>query len=293
MKNTIAILSAVVLLVTALFAGTVMAAGQEDLYGEWHIKSMKQGDVEMEASVLTALGMDVLLTLGEDGTVTMNMQGQMQEGTWTFDGAGGIIQFEAEVPFVYEDGILEVGKDGDFMTFSKEAADAIDVSLAPAVEGAQIDDFNGNWNATYYVAFGAPLPLVMMGAEVSLSIEDGKALVSETVVNLEDRSEIIDSMEKEFPAALEEDGSVYIDFEGEKILDKIGMEASGVYLTLHEDGRISATTPEIREATETLKALSEGSENTSAEGAEGAGTESSGDSAGMSMDTYLILEKAE
>ena len=133
----------------------------------------------------------------------------------------------------------------------------------------------------------------MMGAEVSLSIEDGKALVSETVVNLEDRSEIIDSMEKEFPAALEEDGSVYIDFEGEKILDKIGMEASGVYLTLHEDGRISATTPEIREATETLKALSEGSENTSAEGAEGAGTESSGDSAGMSMDTYLILEKAE
>lgn len=280
MKRTIAVVTAVLMLVTLLLTGTVMAADQEELVGEWHIKNMKQGSVEMDASLLAAFGQDMVLTLNEDGTATQNMSGEIQEGTWSLDGEEGVIVFGTEAPFVLKDGDLVIGTEDVTMTFSKEEAEAYDTTLAPAVEDTELSDFDGEWNATVYVALGAPLPLSVAGAEITLVIEEGKVTVFETVMDL-NSGEVVDSMEIEFAAELEDDGTLFIDFDGENILEKIGMEASGISLTLHEDGRMSGTTPEILKAVETLRALSEAN-----------GTSASGE-AGLSVETYLLLERAE
>ena len=294
MKKIIAILLAVLMLAATALAGTAMAAEKEDFIGEWHIKSMKQGAIEMDASLLAAMGQSATLTLNEDGTATLTMNEQSQEGTWAADGSEGTVLFGAENVITLEDGLLTVGNEeaGTVMVFSKEAAEAVDLTLGEAIEDAQLSDFDGKWNAIVYVAFGTPLPLSIMGADISITIGDGKVAVFEKVTDLE-TGEITDTMEKEFSAEIQEGGKLYVDFGGDNILEKIGMEASGISLTLHEGGRLSGTTPEIEEAVNTLRILSEGTENTSAEEAEGTEDGEAGESDDYSLDTYIILEKAE
>lgn len=305
MKRIIAIVFAVIMLFTAAFAGPVFAEGEEDLTGVWNIQSMEQGGMKMEGALLSLMGMEVTLTLNEDGTTTMAMNGESKDGTWTFDGKEGILDYgEAQLPFNVEEGILSVVQEGMTMNMSRDDAGNADAELAPAVTDPELADFNGTWNAVSYVALGIPIPLETMGANITLIIEDGKIAVSGLFTGTGEGEEAEEAEEAEeetaqtldvvFDAELKEDGVLYLDFAGSDILGQIGMEASGINLTLHEDGRMSGRIPEVTEALSSLSTLTEETGDAEAEGTGDSGADSEGGSSGSeSMDMYLILEKAE
>ena len=298
MKRIIAVIISAMMLMMAAFAGTALAEG-EDVAGVWYIQSMTQDGTEMDASVLVSMGMNMVLTLNEDGTAVMDMMGEVQEGTWSIDGTAGTIAFGTEVPFTVENDTLVLAQDAYSMVFGKETAQA-DEGLAPAAENPQEDDFSGAWKAKSYVALGVPVPLNVLGAEITMNIQEGKAEVSVVKKDLENDGEVTASLDKEFTAQMQEDGTLYVDFGGENILESLGMEGRGIYLTLHEDGRISGRIPEVTEQLEALKGLSETSQNADAEAApaegesaEGEAGESDGSSGEMSYEMYLVFEKAE
>lgn len=289
MKKIIAVLSAVIILTVTAFAGLTMAE-EADLTGEWNLQSMNQGGMEMNASLLSLLGMDMVLVLNEDGTATMTMMGGEEGvGTWT---ESTITINEDEVPYRLEDGLLVMEKDDEKMVFGREGGS--NSSLAPAVTVTDPAEFDGTWTAETYVAMGIALPLQDIGVQISLTIADGKAAVSEAVLDLENEGEVSDSMEAEFDAVLQEDGTLYIDFAGQDILGQLELEAAGINLTLHEDGRLSGTlpAPAAEEAAETDAA--EGESEGESEG--DSGTDSDGGSSGEESAEpamYLILVKAE
>ena len=297
MKRFTAIICAAVMLTAYVFAGAAFAAEKEDIVGTWYIKSMVEAGIEIDASTLSAMGMSMTLTLNEDGTAVMEMTGQdAEEGTWSFEDS--VLIFEVETPFTVEDGLLTMSTDSESAIFSREAAEAVDASLAPAVADPEAEDFEGDWNATNYVALGIPMPLAMGGIKISVTIKDGKAFLHEDIIDLNNGGEVTESKDMEFETSMQDDGTLYVDFNGEDVLGQIGMEASGVNLTLHEDGRISATSPEIIETLAALAALSaelSASAEEDAEAAPAEETEDSGesDSGSYSLEMYLILEKAE
>ena len=309
MKKMIAVLIAVMMLATTAFAGVAMAAGEEDLTGTWYLHSMKQGGQEIDASVLSSMGMNMTLTLNEDGSATMEMTGQeeIQEGTWTADGNSGVLAFGNNLDFTLEDELIyvqqpaetvEEGQEAQVMVFGREAGE-VDLTLAPAVEDPQLSDFNGDWNCTTEVTFGIPLPMYLMSSELTMTIEDGKAAVSAASSDL-NSGEITDATEGEFDAELTEDGTLYIDLGDSGILELLQMTGSTIVLTLREDDTMTGEIPEMTESLKVLSEMSAESENTEAEEAETAeaaeGEGDSGDSdssGGTGMDIYLVFEKAE
>lgn len=316
MKRLIAVLTAAVMLVAAAFAGTAMAAG-EDLEGEWYLETMKQGSMEMDVSLLSSMGLNMVLTLNADGTCTRDTLGIVEEGTWKAEGEGGTLTFDSEEQFTIEDGKLVVVSGDQTNTFGRDGGETIDAELAPAVENPQMEDYEGAWKAVAYVAMGIPIPLETLGANITVTIADEKAAVSEEIKDISNDGEIVDSMEAEFPVELKEDGTLYLDFAGEDILGELGISANGISLTLHEDGRMSGTIPGLGEELGDLSALSDASENADAEEADAVPAEASGNideenteaapaedagdvadenadgSSGLSMDMYLIFEKTE
>lgn len=291
MKKLTAILIAV-MMTAAMLAGAVTAA-ETDVTGIWYALSMEQDGIEMDAATLASMGMTITLTLNEDGTASLEMYGQAQEGTWT----DSMIEFQdSPIPFEVVDGQLRIAQEGFSILFGREMPEALDTSLAPAVEHPEPGDFNGSWSAAVYIFFGMPLPVQMMGTDFSMDIQDGTVLFTETDYDLENNNEVTGTIEETFTAVLEDAGTLFVDFAGEEVLTKIGVTGSGIRLTLHEDGRISASIPELDETMEMLAALSADSESTEAEAeaADGADEEEGGSSSGEgSLSAYFILMPAE
>ena len=287
MKKIIALLAACLMIMT-MITGFTMAA-EEDVVGTWYAQSMEQDGQKVDASILASLGMDIVITLDEDGTATMKMAGQEMTGTWS---DGTIVFNDSPTQFELVDGQMKMGMNGAELILGKEPPEAMDVNLAPAVENPELSDFNGTWNAAAYVTMGMPLPLNMMGTELSLDIKDGKAAYKEKTFDLnnpEDTNEI----EKEFSAKLDDDGTLFVDFDGEEVLSLVAPGSSGIRLTLHEDGRISGEIPEVTEAMKMFAESSSGDENENAEGAEGTEGDSSSSSGESMLDVYIIFLKAE
>lgn len=321
MKKMIAVLVAVLMLTVTAFAGTALAAGEGDLAGVWYIQSMKQGGMDLDGSILSSLGLTMTLTLNEDGTATMEATGQeqVQKGTWKCDGTTGTITFGTDLTFEVDgdtiiltqpDTTVEEGAEPQVLVFGKEPPAASVPTLAPAVKNPQLSDFNGTWNVSTYVAFGIPMPLGMMGAQLSMTIQDGKAAVTAVAKDL-NTGETTSSVEKEYTAELKDDGTLFIDFGDEEVLAALQMQGTSISLTLREDGIMSGEIPALTEAMKALSEMSAESENTEAEQAESAepaadtaDASAEGDSAGDSadgssssgesaMDIYLIFEKTE
>jgi len=317
MKRFIAVMIAVLMLATAEFAGTELADGEGDITGEWYVQTMRQDGMDINGSLLSGMGMNIVLTINEDGTASMTMSGQEgpQEGTWTLEGNTGKLAFATELTFTVEGDTLEVtqpseGQEPPVIVFGRTPAEA-DLGPGPAVEGAQLSDFNGNWNATSVMTFGFPLPLGAMGGEITMTLDEGKAAVHVVAKDLENGGAVKETSDNEFTAEMTDEGTLYVDFGGEDILSAIQLSGSGIYLTLHEDGRLSGEIPEVTAAMEEMSAMSAESANQAAEQAESAepaegqaegesagdaaagDSDSSGSSGEASMEMYLIFEKVE
>lgn len=289
MKKRMAIMLAA-LMVSALISMPVMAE-EADMAGTWYVQSMEMDGTQMDASVLALMGISYTLDLNEDGTAVLAMGEQKLEGTWDEEGLNTGANI---VPLELVDGELKIDQNGGVMIFSREAAEAEEFSMAPVVENPELSDFNGNWNAVTFVTLGVPLPIKLSAAtDINLQIQDGAVAYTEMIYDLNNNSELTETIEKEFTATLGDDGTLFVDFSDEHVLINIVGGASGIRLTLHEDGTISGDIPELLETMEMLAAMSQESENTDAEAAAEEEGSSDGSSGGELLSSYFVFEKAE
>ena len=261
MKKLTALLAAFVMMF-ALITGSAMAS-EEDLTGIWYCELMEQDGQVVDGATMASMGMVATVTLNEDGSAVLSMSGVDTEGTWT-DGA---IEINGNsVPFEINDGKMTIGDTENTMILGREEPVPVDLTMAPAVEDPELSDLNGTWNVTSYVTMGLSLPLkIVSGIDVSIVFQDGTAVYKETDYDTETHTEVTGTIELEIPAEIDEDGTIFLDFGGEKALESISPGASGIRLTLHEDGRISGEIPELNETLEMLKGYSEAAQNESAE----------------------------
>ena len=138
MKKTIlAILIAAAMMVTTLYVG----ADEENLEGVWYVESISQDGQTLDGTALSAMGMNMVLTLNSDGTATLDAMGTKNVGTWTSDGT--INLNDSDVPYTFEDGALTLEQDGQVVKFSRESAETEPFTLAPAVENPELIDYDG------------------------------------------------------------------------------------------------------------------------------------------------------
>lgn len=116
----------VLALVVALGSTLVACGGggEVDVVGDWKLSSMEEdGEVtsEEDLAMLEEMGMSISLSFTADNKVTMDMFGEIMEGTWkSVDGSTVDITFEGETAQAkVADGKITMEEDGAKMVFSK------------------------------------------------------------------------------------------------------------------------------------------------------------------------------
>ena len=135
-------------LILCLACMLIPAVAEEALTGEWYLKSMKMGEQEYDAA---AMGVNIVMTLDEDGTATMTMPDSPDPvtGTWTLDGDQFTLSIADEAPVTgtVTAEAIELEQEGQIMIFTKEAPAAIVVADAKAAES--VEDFYGTYSIAY------------------------------------------------------------------------------------------------------------------------------------------------
>lgn len=228
MKKKLVGLLAGALMGSIVFAGSGAAA--EDISGEWYLHLMKVEEQEYDP---TAFGMEITLTLNEDGTAQVDSMGEITEGTWSETEEGWLLEADGELTVTLEDDILVVAstdaEDPTVMEFSREKPEAKEES--PLITDAALEDFNGTWKLDSIYMSGMTFPANMFGESVTeISIEDGKI-----------------TYHSEMDSGDEETGVVSTDFTVDGVFEDgvLSVEASedtqytSLKLQLHEDGTMS------------------------------------------------------
>ena len=131
MKKLISLILVVLLLCMAL---PTMA--EEDITGDWYLKTMKMGDQEYDAA---AIGFAITMTLNADGTSSMSMPDSEEAlvGTWALDGDKITVTINDEpVSGIVTDGAITLSQDGQDMIFTREAVEGITLAETKAAESA-------------------------------------------------------------------------------------------------------------------------------------------------------------
>ena len=184
------------------------AAIPEEYLGAWYGVSM-----EMDGTVypLAELGLNAMLMIEADGTVTMIMDGEtekstcfMQDGVLTLDGAALAI----------EDNQLIYAQDGMVMTLSHEKPEAAEA--APIDESATLDSFKGMWTAVKVTADGSTIPAEsadMGGDTLTIYGDSCDLLLSGSLIDalpcrMDGSALLISILGGEFPATIRTDGTL-------------------------------------------------------------------------------------
>ena len=150
----------------------VPAVAEEDVTGEWYLKTMKQGETEYDAG---AIGYNITMTLNADGTGTMLSPASEEPtpGSWTLEGDKITVTFEdSPIGGTVADGIITLSEGEMVMTFSREANEVIQVAeVNPA---AAAEDFEGTWDIAYVGYNGLIIDPSTTGQEMpGLVVENG------------------------------------------------------------------------------------------------------------------------
>ena len=139
------------ILVALLLCLALPAMAEEEITGDWFVKTMKEGDQEYDAA---SIGYAMTLTLNDDGTVVMAIPGQEASvGTWTLEGDRITVTInDSPVSGTVSDGVMDLEQDGMELIFTREAVEAIAVAEIKAAEAAEA--FYGEWTCAYADADG-------------------------------------------------------------------------------------------------------------------------------------------
>ena len=158
MKKLIAMI-----LIACMACMLVPAMADEDLTGDWYLKTMSSEGTEYDAA---AMGYSMVITLGADGTASVvEPDGTTETGTWAVDN-GTISLTLGDDPAVsgpVTDGAFTLDTGSMSMTFTKEAVEAITVAEVTAAESADV--FNGEWTCAYIESDGVILDPSSFGEE--------------------------------------------------------------------------------------------------------------------------------
>lgn len=146
MKKTIAI----ALMICMLLALTAFAAADASPFvGNWKIYAM-EGDMPVPHEQLAGTFMDnIAATLREDGTLSVNILGEIVEDVWTDNGDGtGVFNANGYTcPMTVRDGFLRVdmglGMANSFYVFEKSAQSAEELAESTAIDWAAVEEEYG------------------------------------------------------------------------------------------------------------------------------------------------------
>lgn len=221
-------------LIMCLACMLIPAVAEEALTGEWYMKSMKMGEQEYDAA---ALGVNIVMTLSEDGTAAMTMPDSPDPvtGTWTLDGDQITLNVADEAPITGKvtAEAIALEQEGQIMLFTKEAPVAIVVADAKAAES--VEDFYGEYSVAYVDMEGRLMDMSSLGYTTGLVIGDGIFEIKPT--NDEDMMALTLGMLALTPAGLE-DGVL-------KVTSATAPESVDGQIELLEDGMIKITTNNI------------------------------------------------
>ena len=158
MKKLISLLLVVLLLCMAL---PTMA--EEEVTGDWYLKTMKMGDQEYEAA---SIGYVIQMTLNEDGSVVMAMPEQEPEtGTWVLDGDKITVTInDSPAEGIVSEGTITLSEEGTELIFTREAVEAITMAEVKAAESAE--EFYGDWTSLYVEMDGTIIDISVIGMGV-------------------------------------------------------------------------------------------------------------------------------
>ena len=150
----------------------VPAMADEDVTGEWYLKTMKNGDTEYDAA---SIGYNIVMTLNADGTVVMitPVSEDPSNGTWTLEGDTITVNIDdSPVSGTVADGVLSLSQDETTMIFTREQSEGI--QLAEVNPDAAAEDFEGEWTIKYVSMAGLTMDPTATGeAMPGLLIENG------------------------------------------------------------------------------------------------------------------------
>ena len=152
-------------LVLALLMMLGCAALAEDLTGAWY------GDL---------FGMTATMTLAAEGTYTLELMGEADEGSWVLEGNTLYMDkgTEAEVSMVYDadTNTLNMDMEGMVIVFGREAAAAF-VPAEPKADAA-VEAFAGSWKASNVNFMDMLVPTDFAGMNMTLTIEGTTAVMA-------------------------------------------------------------------------------------------------------------------
>ncbi|MDL2220811.1 hypothetical protein LJC55_04000 [Eubacteriales bacterium OttesenSCG-928-N14] len=123
-RGLIIVVMALLMLSVAVVAGCGEKASGDiakECVGTWKLDSIESGGETLDASSLSALGMEAALELTEDNNAAFVFFGEQLDGTWEKKNDSTItVTFEGEgVDAKISDGRLSLEMDGDKLIFKK------------------------------------------------------------------------------------------------------------------------------------------------------------------------------
>jgi len=195
---------------------TVFAAmAQEDLAGVWHLTEGDTGSAILSAE---EVGMEMTLTLSEDGTYSLSgTDMDTVSGTWSqISTSIRLMESTGAVSFLaYEDGRLSIHEGGVQMYFDRETAQKEEADLRT---DAALADFSGRWEGVSVTDEVGFIRLNAIGMAMSLDIRDtrveltmvleGEKTSGTLEAHYENGAMIVAENETAFTLRLLEDGSM-------------------------------------------------------------------------------------
>lgn len=161
MKKMLAMLLAAVMLLGCM---TLAVAEALDVTGTWYLNKLVADGMTLNAA---DLGMNLMLTLNEDGTAVSSVVGVEDEGvgSWAMtDGALTVTIDEDTLEVAVVDGSLVIEDDGAQMVFTREASVPAFVPAAVvAIEDVAAVD--GTWNVSLISVMGLTVSMEEAGTE--------------------------------------------------------------------------------------------------------------------------------
>ncbi|MBR0357555.1 MAG: lipocalin family protein [Clostridia bacterium] len=147
------------ILVLLLICMAIPTMAEEEITGDWYLKTMKSGDQEYDAA---SIGYVIVMTLNEDGSATMTMPGQEPiAGTWALDGDKiTVTADDAPVDGTVSEGAIVLEQDGMEMVFTREEVSAIALAEVKAAESAE--EFYGDWTCVYLEMEGKVMDIAIV-----------------------------------------------------------------------------------------------------------------------------------
>ena len=192
MKKLVSIMMA--LMVVCLAAGALAAVEAADVLGTWYAVSAEQDGASID---LGMMGMSMTLELKEDGTLTLDNNGEANKGTWTLTETGFDLKDDSGNggPVTLADGKLRMEIGGGTMIFSREPAQSFTPPKQVAAESEEA--FLGKYELTTIDMMGqAFLPASALKMSATMTIEPGKVTIESVSPALDEQGNIVqDKME--------------------------------------------------------------------------------------------------